>query len=132
MDDRMMINRPVQPPEKTETSRTREAQQDRTDSDVSFDEVLQKRLKEKDEIEFSRHAKERLESRGINITPRTLDKLGAGVEKARDKGAQESLIMVEDTAYIVSVENRTVITAVDEQNVKENVFTDIDSAVLMD
>lgn len=131
MDDRMMVNQPLQPTEKTGPAQENEATRRTSDADLDFKEELQKRLEKKDEIEFSRHAKERLESRRINVTPRTLQRLSEGLEKAESKGAQESLIMVDDTAYIVSVENRTVITAVDEKNVKENVFTNIDSAVLM-
>ncbi len=132
MDDRMMINQPIQPGRNTRPVQDRqvETEQDNT-SGVDFKEVLEENLQEKEEIEFSRHARERLESRRINVTSRTLDKLSEGVEKAEEKGAQESLIMVEDTAYIVSVENKTVITAVDEANVRENVFTNIDSAVMM-
>lgn len=131
MDDRMMVNQHIQPTEKTRPAQDNQAQKRAGEADVDFKEELQKKLDKKEQIEFSRHAQERLESRRINVTPRTLNKLTEGVEKAEEKGAQESLIMVEDTAYIVSVENRTVITAVDESNVKENVFTNIDSAVMM-
>ncbi len=131
MDDRMMVNQPIQRPGSTQPTRRDQAGRAAEERQADFGEILEKRLEEKDDIEFSRHARERLESRGINVTPRTLNRLQEGLEKAEDKGAQESLIMVDDTAYIVSVENRTVITAVDEANVRENVFTDIDSAVLM-
>ncbi|SDL73815.1 TIGR02530 family flagellar biosynthesis protein [Halarsenatibacter silvermanii] len=131
MDDRMMVNQPIQRPGSAQPTRQDQTGREVEDSQADFGEILEKRLEEKDDIEFSRHARERLESRGINITPRTLNRLQEGLEKAADKGAQESLIMVDDTAYIVSVENKTVITAVDEANVRENVFTDIDSAVLM-
>jgi flagellar operon protein len=54
-----------------------------------------------------------------------------GIEKAAQKGAKESLVMIDDIALVVSVRNRTVITAVDQQHLKENVFTNIDSAVIV-
>jgi flagellar operon protein len=60
-----------------------------------------------------------------------LDKLSTGVEKARNKGARDSLVMVNNVAYIVSVENNTVVTAVDEDSMDDNVLTNIDSAVFM-
>ncbi|MCK8823547.1 TIGR02530 family flagellar biosynthesis protein [Fuchsiella alkaliacetigena] len=98
----------------------------------SFNEVLQEKLKQKSGIKFSGHAKQRLNSRNIDLTPQDLNKLEQAVDKAEDKGAKESLILVNEVAYVVSVENKTVITAMDDQNMKENVFTNIDSAVVMD
>ncbi len=69
--------------------------------------------------------------RNIGLEPQQLAKLNQAVEKAAQKGARESLVLMNDVAFIVSIKNRTVVTAVDGQNLKENVFTNIDSAVIV-
>lgn len=91
----------------------------------SFAEILQDRLK------VSGHAQTRLESRGIDLGPAEWDRVMSGVDRAAQKGAKESLVMVDDVALVVSVKNRTVITAVDKASLKDNVFTHIDSAVIV-
>lgn len=81
-------------------------------------------------LRFSGHALERLERRGIAVDEQAIGRLSGGVERAAAKGARESLVLVDDTAFVVSVRNRTVITAVDREHMKEQVFTNIDSAVI--
>lgn len=81
-------------------------------------------------LKFSAHAEKRLASRGIPLTPAEVDSLSQAVDRAAAKGARESLILVGGTAFVVSVRNRTVITAIDGPSLKENVFTNIDSAVI--
>lgn len=81
-------------------------------------------------IKFSKHAQKRIESRNIRLSAQDMSSLDAAVQKARQKGAKESLILMKDIALVVSVRNNTVITAVDEQSSKENVFTNIDSAII--
>lgn len=90
-----------------------------------FADILQDRLK------VSGHAQTRLSSRGIELNKDAWDRVTNGVEKAAAKGAKESLVMVDDVALVVSVRNRTVITAVDKDSLKDNVFTNIDSAVIV-
>ncbi|GEA16653.1 MAG: hypothetical protein PWR22_647 [Moorella sp. (in: firmicutes)] len=82
-------------------------------------------------LKFSRHASERLESRKINLSPEQMARLEQGVNKAAGKGARESLVLLDDLALVVSIKNRTVITAASRQELRENVFTNIDSAVLL-
>jgi flagellar operon protein len=82
-------------------------------------------------LTFSQHALNRLKERGIELAGSDLSKLESAVEKAAEKGAKESLIMMGNVAYVVSIVNRKVITAVDEAHMKENVFTNIDSAVFL-
>ncbi|MDI6716441.1 MAG: TIGR02530 family flagellar biosynthesis protein [Actinomycetota bacterium] len=82
-------------------------------------------------LKFSAHAKARLEARNIKLTESQLNRIYSGVDKAASKGARESLVLVDNLALVVSIKNRTVITAVDDKNIKENVFTNIDSAVVM-
>jgi flagellar operon protein len=81
-------------------------------------------------VRFSGHAVARLERRGIELDPSTLQRLEGGVGRAAAKGSRESVVFVDDKAFVVSVRNRTVITAVDSAHMREHVFTNIDSAVI--
>jgi flagellar operon protein len=81
-------------------------------------------------LQFSRHALARVQRRGIELDAATLGRLSEGVGRAARKGARDSLVLVDGTAFVVSVSNRTVITAVGPEHMKENVFTNIDSAVI--
>lgn len=94
----------------------------------TFDKVL---AAEANGIKFSSHAKQRIKSRNINFGDQELGRLQNAVNKARDKGARESLILMGDMALVVSIKNSTVITALDGESIKENVFTNIDSAVVL-
>ncbi len=82
-------------------------------------------------LKFSNHAIERMMSRGISFKPEQLDKLNEAVNRATAKGSKDSLILMDDTALIVSVKNKTVVTVMDKQALKENVFTNIDSTIVM-
>ena len=84
-----------------------------------------------DRLKVSSHAQTRLQSREIQLDSAAWERVMAGVERAALKGAKESLVMVDDVALIVSIKNRTVITAVEQANLKDNVFTNIDSAVIV-
>jgi flagellar operon protein len=81
-------------------------------------------------LQFSRHALARLQRRGIELDQTTLGRLSEGVGRAAGKGSRDSLVLVDGTAFVVSVSNRTVITAVGSEHMKDNVFTNIDSAVI--
>jgi flagellar operon protein len=100
-----------------------------------FSEVLKDRIgtgaPRTGELKFSAHAQQRMQSRGIDLSPDELVKLHEAVERCRDKGSKESLILTERAAFVVSVKNDTVITAVDRASLKDNVFTNIDSTVLL-
>jgi len=91
----------------------------------AFGDILADRLK------VSGHAQTRLQSRNIEMNSAQWDRVVGGVERAAQKGSRESLVMVDDVALVVSVKNRTVITAVDKAQLKDNVFTNIDSAVIV-
>jgi len=93
----------------------------------TFGDVLQTHVSE---LKFSSHALQRLERRDIDVTGSTMERLQNGVSRAAGKGSRESVVLVDDTAFVVSVRNRTVITAVDSQHMKDHVFTNIDSAVI--
>lgn len=91
-----------------------------------FDQVLQEQV-----LKLSNHAAKRLEQRGIELRSDQMEKINSAVDKAAAKGAKESLILMQDMALIVSVPNRTVVTAMDKQSMEDNVFTQIDSAVII-
>ncbi len=97
----------------------------RTGSGPDFGSILQ------DQLKVSGHAQTRLQSRNIELGKAEWERVMNGVNKAAEKGAKESLVMVDDVALVVSIKNRTVITAVDKANLKDNVFTNIDSAVVV-
>jgi flagellar operon protein len=81
-------------------------------------------------ITWSAHAAARLKSRGIDLDASQHARLETAVDKAAAKGAKDALVLLDDTAMVVSVKNRTVITALGMHQAKENVFTNIDSAVI--
>lgn len=83
------------------------------------------------QLKVSGHAQTRLQSRNIQLTAEEWGRVAEGVNKAAAKGAKESLVMIDNVALVVSVKNRTVITAVDQGHLKDNVFTNIDSAVIV-
>lgn len=82
------------------------------------------------ELKFSKHASGRLAERNISLTDSQLNRLNAGMQAAGEKGINESLVMVDQLAFIVNVKNQTVITALDGKDSTQNVFTNIDGAVI--
>ncbi len=85
---------------------------------------------ERSQLEFSRHALKRIEQRGLQMDGPRLDRLEQAVDRAEAKGSRDSLILLDELALVVSVQNRTVLTAMDESSRKEHVFTNIDSVVI--
>ena len=128
----------VSPPRGTErpggVERVTTTRPGRTDpTGGGFDRLLAQRLdgaNAPEPLRWSAHAKERLVQRRIAITPEVHERLEGAVAKAAAKGSRESLVMVDDMAFVVSVKNRVVITAVDKAGMKDQVFSNIDSAVL--
>ena len=101
-------------------------------SSPTFADVLQQQLLQTAEgVRFSAHAQERLKARAIVLTPQDMGKIDEAVRLATAKGARESLLLTDKAAFVVSVRNRTVITVVDSAHMRENVFTNIDSAVIL-
>ena len=100
-------------------------------ADSGFKATFSEELSKAKSLNFSKHASQRLHSRGIEMSEERLTKLSDAVDKAADKGSRESLILDDSAAYVVSVPNRTVITAFDRANLREGVFTSIDSAIIL-
>jgi flagellar operon protein len=102
------------------------SQQQQTET-VSFRDVLS----QQQQLKFSHHAEQRLQQRGIELLPDQLERIANAVDQAAAKGAKDSLVLFKDIAMIVNVPNRTVVTAMDGNSMKEHVFTQIDSAVVV-
>jgi flagellar operon protein len=96
----------------------------------SFEQILNN-IQSKDEIKFSKHAIERMDIRDITLNKDEVNKLNHAIDKAEQKGVKEALILMGDTAFIASIKNRTIVTTVNKEQLKENVFTNIDGAVIV-
>jgi len=95
---------------------------------TSFDSVFQQEL---EKVKFSNHALKRLETRNIQLDDADLNKIQSAVERAEMKGSKDSLVMMQDTAFIVNIPNRTVVTAMPVGGTDDNIFTNIDSVVFV-
>jgi flagellar operon protein len=83
-------------------------------------------------VRFSTHAQNRLQSRQISLNSENVNRLSDAIDKAEKRGGKSSLVMVDDLAFIVNVQSRTVVTALDKNQRGEGVFTQIDSVVFAD
>jgi flagellar operon protein len=92
----------------------------------SFQQIFKDKM-----VRLSHHAEQRLEQRGIQLQPEQIAKIESAIDKAAAKGAKDSLILFKDMAFIVNVKNRTIVTALDSSSMQDNVFTQIDSAVVI-
>lgn len=100
---------------------------------ISFEEILKQKqdVTGSSELKFSKHAAMRLENRNINLSEEQSERLETGVRKASEKGIRESLVIVDSLAFIVNVPNRTVVTAMEQNESDDNIYTNIDGAVFM-
>lgn len=102
---------------------------------LSFQEILQQKqtgiTQNTGNLRFSKHAVNRLSDRNIELTTAQMQRLNDGAKKAGEKGIQESLVIVDELAFIVNIPNKTVVTAMDQTETTDNVFTNIDGAVIM-
>ena len=117
------VQRPAVPP--------RPAVQPGKSGGVDFKSALDRAVSQSKDVHFSAHARARLHSRGGESNETRLNALSEAIDKADAKGARESLILSDEAAYVVSVKNRTIITAFDRDNLRDGVFTSIDSAVVL-
>ena len=108
---------PIQPATKQENSKN------------SFADQLKHSIDS--QISFSHHAQVRLKQHGISLSNNQLQKLNDGVEKAREKGSNESLMLMKDLAFVVSVKNNKVITAMKQDSMENQIVTNIDSALIL-
>lgn len=115
-----------------QSSRAKEIGNEQT---VSFQDILNRKQAEQlgslDSLKFSRHAVNRLSDRNIELTSGQIERLTNGAKKAGEKGIQESLVIVDELAFIVNIPNKTVVTAMNQTDTQDSVFTNIDGAVIM-
>lgn len=113
------------------------ANRQKTESEqgLSFQQIFLEEASKKDvssqEVTFSKHANDRLASRNINLNEEQLNRLNKGVMQAKEKSIKESLVMMDNIAFIVNIKNNTVITAMDQKTDDSNIFTNIDGAVIV-
>lgn len=98
---------------------------------MNFEAMLKEQLNKNEGLQFSKHAKERAEQRGIEVTNTLMDSLNDAVAKAKSKGAKDIVIIGEKQAFIVNIPNNVIVTTISEKEMKENIFTNIDSAVIL-
>ncbi len=110
--------------------------QESQNQDVSFLDILNRtadEIKNQDgeELKFSKHAEERLADRDITLTNEQLARLEDGAHKAGAKGIKESLVLMDGMAFIINTKSNTVITAMNQSGAEENIYTNIDGAVII-
>ena len=98
---------------------------------LSFQDILEQASGAKREVRFSKHASNRLNTRNIELTDGQMERLNEGTKKAQAKGIRDSLVLVDSLAFIVNVPSSTVVTAMDQSEAQENIFTNIDGAVII-
>lgn len=98
--------------------------------DGSFEKIFREKIGEARELKFSKHAEMRLQSRNISLSAEQMEKINEAVERAEQKGVRDSLILMDRLALVVNIRSKTVITAVNNDELRENVFTNIDGAVI--
>jgi flagellar operon protein len=128
IDNSVLFPQPIQAPVKPR--QTGAVQPGKSVGTVPFEKVLEGKLPGQP-VRLSQHATERLRSRGISLSEEDMKQLRGAVDSVAQKGGKESLVLLGDAALVVSVKNRTVVTAMDRQSLNGNVFTNIDSAVIL-
>ncbi|WP_028545159.1 TIGR02530 family flagellar biosynthesis protein [Paenibacillus taiwanensis] len=127
---RIGTNAPVQPIQQSYRKDNNQALHN--GQDVSFKQLLNQELIRSDKLNFSQHASQRIQERGLKMTPELVGKMSDAIEQAAAKGSKQSLLLIQNAAYIVNVPTRTVITALDDPFKQGHVFTAIDSAVCIE
>ena len=110
-------------------------QPEKATSQIPFQNYLEqaegKRLFLDGNVKFSKHAANRLSTRNIELSDTQMQRLEEGTRRAGEKGIRDSLVLVDSLAFIVNVPSSTVVTAMDQSETKENIFTNIDGAVIV-
>lgn len=97
----------------------------------NFQDVLNSKVQAAEQLRFTKHANARLDSREITISDEQMTRLQNGAKRAGEKGIKESLVLVDSLAFIVNTQQNTVITAMDQMEANENIYTNIDGAVII-
>nr|WP_328753711.1 TIGR02530 family flagellar biosynthesis protein [Geomesophilobacter sediminis] len=128
IDNTILFPQPITPTKRPEPAAPQGSKQ--VGGNTPFARTLDQKLTGQP-VKLSQHAQDRLKSRGITLTDADMQQLAGAVDSVAQKGGKESLVMMGDAALVVSVKNRTVVTAMDRQGMKGNVFTNIDSAIVL-
>ncbi len=118
------VKKEVDAPDKGEFDRVFDEALSSSGSKIDLNQVKQP-------LKFSAHAAQRLKDRKIALDPATMAKVNDAVDRAQAKGVEDTLVLTPNAALIVSVKNRTVVTALDRNALEGNVFTNIDGAVII-
>jgi len=95
---------------------------------ADFEKAFLEALKQgKESVKVSAHAGRRMEERQISLSDEDMDKINKAMDALEEKGARESLLLYKDSAFIASISNRTIITAMKSGEI--DTVTNIDSAV---
>lgn len=102
-------------------------------AETTFQEIFEQKQSQIDpsELKFSKHASMRLENRNINLSKEQQTRLRTGAQRAEEKGIKESLVLMDSLAFIVNIPNRTVVTAMEQGESTEHIYTNIDGAVII-
>ena len=113
---------------------SKKIQQSEKQNGLSFGQILEDKSKSFTQgsvLKFSKHATNRLNTRNIELSDEQVNRLQDGCQKANAKGIKDSLVLVDELAFIVNIPSSTVVTAMDQNETKENIFTNIDGAVIV-
>ncbi|MBS4032705.1 MAG: flagellar biosynthesis protein [Clostridiales bacterium] len=121
-------NQPIQP---SAPARQPAKQPIKTGTQPAFSQVWQQELQKGEAVMFSSHALQRLQTRSIELDAGDLAKINDAVAAAERKGARSSLLLYDDIAMVASIRNKTIITAMNGEELREHIFTNIDSAVII-
>ena len=102
---------------------------DKNKSNSNFKDILNTKIENNNGFTISKHAKDRLEN--VELTSEDMKAIEKGIKIAEDKGSKNSVLLYKDVALITSIENKTIITAVEKDRREENIFTNIDSVVIL-
>ncbi len=123
-------NRIINPPLSNGNIRANDVRNNNTAAlGTDFENILQQAIDNGSGVKFSKHAEMRMQARNIDLTQTQKDKIGNAVSMAQQKGVKDSLVILDNMAFVVNVPSKTVITAVNNSELKENVFTNIDGAI---
>jgi flagellar operon protein len=128
---KMDMNQMIQKTKVNANQQVKNQQNQKRPSGPSFQDVLSKVKKDSDSVKFSKHAENRLSQRNITLTEQEIKKIGSAIDKADQKGIKDALIIMDNKAFVANIKNKTIITAATNEQLKENVFTNIDGAVIV-
>jgi len=120
----------VEKVEKTTIFNTPQAEVKVRHNEVNFREIFEAKLNAQN-INISKHAQERILLRGIDIGKEEIDGINKAIDLASSKGVRDSLVMINGKAFVINVPTRTVVTAIEEEALKNRIFTNIDGVVIL-